>query len=138
MPAQEIILVSACLLGVCCRYDGKSKPCHEIMKHAKGAVIVPVCPEQLGGLPTPRPPAQLQHGDGLDVIEGRASVVTRDEEQDVTESFLKGARQVAYIAHILGATRCILKSKSPSCGLTPVVGVTSALLITMGFKVTEL
>ena len=106
MDTQEKILVSACLLGAACRYDGKSVPCEAVLRLARrGACLVPVCPEQLGGLPTPRTPAE-RRGE---------SVVTRDG-RDVTAEYRRGAEQALSLARLLGCTRAILKSRSPSCG----------------------
>jgi uncharacterized protein YbbK (DUF523 family) len=106
-----MIIVSACLLGIKCRYDGKSCPVEGMPLEG----IVPVCPEQLGGLPTPRRPATLEGGDGHAVLEGRARVKD-DAGADVTENFLKGVEAVLEIVSIVGAERAILKEKSPSCG----------------------
>jgi uncharacterized protein YbbK (DUF523 family) len=106
-----MIIVSACLLGIKCRYDGKSCPAEGFPREG----IVPVCPEQLGGLPTPRRPASLEGGDGDAVLEGKARV--RDASgADVTENFLKGVEAVLEIVSIVGAERAILKERSPSCG----------------------
>lgn len=84
-------LVSACLLGVCCRYDGKSKPCPAVMALSKEHELIPVCPEQLGGLPTPRMPAEVRGG----------AVVRRDGE-DVTAAFERGAQEAARLYALLG------------------------------------
>ena len=104
-------LVSACLLGRACRYDGGSKP----VEAALGLPdVVPVCPEELGGLGTPRPPAQLVGGDGAAVLEGSARVL-REDGVDVSEAFLVGAREAARIGE--GCFRAVLKARSPSCGV---------------------
>jgi len=96
----------------------------------------PVCPEQLGGLPTPREKSIIVGGNGRDVIEGRAKVVTIKGE-DVTENFLRGAEESLKLAKKVKARRAILKQKSPSCGygliykegkLASGMGVTAALL----------
>ncbi|MCI5141219.1 MAG: DUF523 domain-containing protein, partial [Candidatus Electrothrix sp. ATG1] len=63
-------LISCCLVGLCTRYDGQSKPDKYCLKYLKDFIYIPVCPEQLGGLPTPRPPAELNGGDGMDVLTG--------------------------------------------------------------------
>ena len=101
------ILVSACLLGASCRYDGASKgdPRLEALR-AQGHTLVPVCPEVLGGLPTPRPPAELQK-------DGR--VVNR-EGVDVTAEYRSGAERALEIARAHGCTCGVLKERSPSCG----------------------
>ncbi|MFZ5770423.1 MAG: DUF523 domain-containing protein [Thermodesulfobacteriota bacterium] len=132
----RIYLVSACLLGLRTRYDGRLKPCEACRLMVKNAVCIPVCPEQLGGLPTPRTAADLVGGDGYDVLAGRAAVVTRDG-RDVTAPFLLGARQVLTIAMAQQISGVLLKSRSPSCGLTPRFGVTAALLKQHGFVLRE-
>ena len=99
------ILVSACLLGVCCRYDGESKLCQAVLDLAKEHELVPVCPEQLGGLPTPRTPAEIQG----------ERVVTRDG-RDVTKEYQKGAEEAARLYQLLRCDCAILKARSPSCG----------------------
>jgi uncharacterized protein YbbK (DUF523 family) len=131
-----IYLVSACLLGLQTRYDGRLKPCEACRLLVKNALWIPVCPEQLGGLPTPRTAADIVGGDGYDVLAGRAAVVTRDG-QDVTPRFLLGARQVLAIAAEQPITAVLLKSRSPSCGMTPRFGVTAALLKQEGYVLQE-
>ena len=130
-------VVSACLAGIRCRYDGDSREDPEVLRLLSEGTALPLCPEQLGGLPTPRPRAQFVGGDGEDVLRGRAKVVSEDGE-DVTESFLRGAEEVLRIARLLGLREVIFKDGSPSCGVSVVwvegrevrgVGVTSALLI---------
>ena len=99
------ILVSACLLGVCCRYDGQSKACPAVLELLKDHELIPVCPEQLGGLPTPRPPAEIQ-GD---------RVINR-EGIDVTAQYKKGAEEAARLYQLLRCDCAVLKARSPSCG----------------------
>ncbi len=99
------ILVSACLLGVRCRYDGESKACPAVLNLAKEHELVPVCPEQVGGLPTPRTPAEIQG----------ERVVTRDG-RDVTKEYQKGAEEAARLYQLLRCDCAILKARSPSCG----------------------
>ena len=114
-------------MGLKTRYDGQvftSKPCKIVIDDG---IWLPVCPEQLGGLSTPRTAADLVGGDGADVLAGRARVITRDGT-DVTENFIEGARQVLEIALRQKISGIFLKSGSPSCGLTPRLGVTAALL----------
>ena len=82
---MKIYLASACLLGLKTRYDGRIVPSDTCREAVAGAVCIPVCPEQLGGLPTPRVAADLTGGDGNDVLSGKAKVITRDG-QDVTEN----------------------------------------------------
>jgi uncharacterized protein YbbK (DUF523 family) len=108
--------------------------------------IIPICPEQLGGLPTPRPPSTIVNGDGEEVLRGRARVIN-DRGEDVTGAFLKGARESLALAKLTGAQKAFLKGKSPSCGLrTPYcetatgygIGVTAALLLCNGIEVVEM
>ena len=116
------VLVSACLLGRPCRFDGGSKPSAAVLREVQGAELIPVCPVELAGLGTPRPAADLRGGDGHDVLEGRARVLRVEDGQDLTEAFLRGAE--------LAARRCdqaILKARSPSCGVDRD-GVFAALL----------
>ncbi len=130
------LLVSACLLGLSTRYD--AEPLEELVPDyfLKNFVLIPVCPEQLGGLPTPRPPAEVVGGDGFDVLEGRARVMS-SSGLDVTEAFIKGAREVERLVKALGIKGALLKARSPSCGLSPKVGVTAAALLRMGLRVVE-
>lgn len=114
-PGKGVVLVSACLAGVRCRYDGGDCPDDEVLALVRQGRALPVCPEQLGGLPTPRVPAEVVGGDGGDVIAGLAKVVTR-EGRDVTDAYLRGARETVRLARETGASRAILKARSPSCG----------------------
>jgi uncharacterized protein YbbK (DUF523 family) len=133
-----MIIVSACLLGICCRYDGQSKPEARILELIGRKKVIPVCPEQLGGLPTPRSAAYITAGiDGFAVLAGSARVRTIDG-QDVTENFKRGAEQVSEIARLYGARRAILKAKSPSCGISGCTGVTAAALILGGLDLEEI
>ncbi len=99
------ILVSACLLGVACRYDGKSKPVDEVIKLSKSYGLVPVCPEILGGLPTPRIPCEIRNGR-----------VINYEGEDKTAEYTRGAQEVLRLARLLDCDTAVLKKKSPSCG----------------------
>ncbi|MCI5222532.1 MAG: DUF523 domain-containing protein [Candidatus Electrothrix sp. AR4] len=128
-------LVSSCLTGLCTRYDGRSKPDAQCLKQLNRYHYIPVCPEQLGGLPTPRTPADLTGGDGLDVLTGLASVVTRDGV-DVSRQFIAGAEAVLKIAQDQHIRLALLRAKSPSCGLNKL-GVTAALLSMQGIEVVE-
>jgi uncharacterized protein YbbK (DUF523 family) len=134
---MKIFLVSACLLGFRTRYDGRVFSCKPCRKALENALSIPVCPEQLGGLATPRIAADLAGGDGHDVLAGRARVVNR-KCVDVTENFIRGARQILAIARQQQLDGIILKARSPSCGLSPVTGVTAALLQENGYEVIEL
>ncbi|MFQ5442921.1 MAG: DUF523 domain-containing protein [Thermodesulfobacteriota bacterium] len=140
--AKETVIVSACLLGVKSRYDGTDAFDGAAVK-AAGAAPVPVCPEQLGGLRTPRPRCEVHSGDGLSVLEGTGSV--KDEGGvDVTELFLNGAVEALKIARITGAKRAVLKEGSPSCGVDRISrngrpvrgsGVTAALFRREGIEI---
>ena len=111
-----MILVSACLVGINCRYDGSNSINDEIIKKFKAEGFIPVCPEQLGGLPTPRPSSSIQNGTGEEVVAGKVKVVDVNEK-DVTKEFLKGAQEALKIARLAGAKKAILKENSPSCGV---------------------
>jgi uncharacterized protein YbbK (DUF523 family) len=100
-----MIIVSACLAGVACRYNGESKPCEAVIRLVAEGKAIPLCPEQLGGLPTPRLPAE-QVGDK----------VIRKDGLDVTGEFERGAQEALKIARLVGAKNAILKARSPSCG----------------------
>ena len=123
---MENLLISACLLGVQCRYDGGSKPVMPTVALMEQYHLIPICPEQLGGLPTPREPS---------------------ERRDVTAQFRRGAEQALHLARLYGCKAAVLKERSPSCGsgevyngtfsgrLTPGDGVTAALLKANGIAV---
>ncbi len=111
-----MILVSACLIGINCRYDGSNSFNDGVIKKIKEERFIPVCPEQLGGLPTPRPSASIQNGTGIDVIEA-ISKVDDANGRDVTKEFLKGAQEALKVAKLLGVQKAILKENSPSCGV---------------------
>ena len=136
MPEQiKKCLVSACLTGLCTRYDGQSKPnpdCRHRLSEYQ--CWIPVCPEQLGGLPTPRLAADLVGGDGYAVLNKTAKVIDR-EGNDLSAQFLHGAAMVLSIAQMQNIDTCFLKSGSPSCGLDPQPGVTTALLLAHGIRV---
>jgi len=132
-----VIIVSACLLGLKTRYDGKTKAVPELTSGLAQMPVIPICPEQLGGLPTPRPPASILYGNGIDVLNGKAKVISESGE-DVTPYFLKGAKEALKLAKMFRVNCAILKSKSPSCGLSPIIGVTAALLLLNGIKIKEM
>lgn len=132
----ECCLVSSCLIGLCTRYDGRSKPDARCLARLRGCHYIPVCPEQLGGLSTPRPAADLTGGDGEDVLDGRARVINQDGT-DVTKQFLAGAAAVLQIAQAQDIRLALLKARSPSCGLTSQLGVTAALLLRHGIRLIE-
>lgn len=100
-----MIIVSACLAGVKCSGDGSARPCQKVIDLVRQGEAIPVCPEQLGGLPTPRAPSERRDD----------KVFTKDEG-DVTSEFRKGAEEALKIAQLANCNEAILKSKSPSCG----------------------
>ncbi len=130
------LLVSACLLGTPCRYDGREKGSEAVRALAGHFDLIPVCPEVLGGLPTPRLPSERRGGQ-----------ITAKDGRDVTEAYRRGAEAALELAQREGTAAAVLKSRSPSCGsgeiydgtftgtLTAGDGVTTALLRTHGIRV---
>ena len=98
-------IVSACLAGINCRWDGEARPCQKVVDLVKQGKAIPVCPEQLGGLTTPRTPA-----------EQKANKVFTKTGEDVTTQFERGAEEALKIALLANCDEAIIKSKSPSCG----------------------
>lgn len=115
MERKATLLVSACLLGLNTRYDGGNNFCPDLASIQEKAVLVPVCPEQLGGLPTPRPPAEISCADGGEVLAGQAQVLTVSGE-DRTAAYLRGARETRLLAEAVAAGAALFKARSPSCG----------------------
>jgi uncharacterized protein YbbK (DUF523 family) len=139
------VVVSACLLGRACRFDGKDKFTPELAFQLEGRTIIAVCPEELGGLGTPRPPCQISGGDGGGVLEGTARVIDAGGA-DRTEEFLRGAYAALKSALAGGSREAILKDRSPSCGVASVYhdggldsgqGVFAALLARNGIRVSD-
>ena len=130
------LLISACLLGVCCRYDGASKPHPLVEALAAEHTLIPVCPEQMGGLSTPRPPSERQ-GDRVVAKTGA----------DVTAQYRKGAEEALRLCRLFHCDGAILKERSPSCGhgeiydgsftgtLVPGDGTAAELLTRQGIPV---
>ncbi len=109
-------LISACLLGIRCTWNGNDKYKNgRAIELSRVETLIPVCPEQLGGLPTPRAPQEIQDGTGEDVLNGKCKVLNRNGE-DVTRKFIKGAEETLNIARQLNIKEFIAKSRSPSCG----------------------
>jgi len=133
---SEKCLVSCCLIGLRTRYDGLCKPNNECINRLRKYHYIPVCPEQLAGFPTPRPAADIVGGNGLDVLNGRAAVITIDGT-DVSHEFITGAKSVLEIARMQNITCAMLKAKSPSCGSSTILGVTAALLLENNIRVIE-
>lgn len=141
-----MILVSACLLGVNCKYSGGNNKNQELISLLKDKKVLPVCPEELGGLPTPRCPAEIIGGTGFDVLDGKAKVRLKDGTE-VTREFSQGAEKTLETARSHQAKLAVLKNGSPSCGVTriydgtftgktiPGLGVSAALLKRSGIAV---
>lgn len=133
---MENIIVSACLLGVSCRYDGNSKPNEKIINLKEKYNLIPICPEIMGGLPTPRMPAEIKEG-----------CVKTENGIDVTEEYKKGAEEALKLAKLFGCKKAILKENSPSCGCGKIYngeftrtlkegnGITAELFIKNGIDV---
>ncbi len=133
---NAIYLVSGCLVGLATRYDGATKRSDDCLEFLQGKIWLPICPEQLGGLATPRPPADIVGGDGRAVLDGDAKVVT-ENGLDVSSQFVAGANQVLAIAGQQEICAICLKARSPSCAVSGVQGVTAALLERHGYKLYE-
>lgn len=133
---KEKVLVSACLLGVNCKYDGGNNYSEKIIEYLKDKDIFPICPEQLGGLTTPRTPA-----------EGDWDKVITEDLEDVTANFRRGAIEVLELAKEFDIKKAVLKARSPSCGVGKIYdgsfsnklidgnGVCAELLIKNGIEV---
>lgn len=141
----ETILVSACLLGLPTRYDGRSKTSPEVFNHLREKNLrpIPVCPEQLAGLPTPRHPCSFHSGDGVDLLAGSGRLY-RSDGREMSASFLRGAEMTLTIARLTESQAALLKDGSPSCGVHRICrmqqqvagqGVTAALLRRSGLRV---
>ncbi|MBU3055679.1 DUF523 domain-containing protein [Pseudomonas indica] len=144
---MQKILVSRCLLGHRVRYDGGAHgPFGLLERWQREGRVVALCPEVAGGLPTPRPPAEIPGGQGGQVLDGERPVLTVDGE-DVSAAFLDGARQALELVRAQGIRIAVLKARSPSCGnrenydgsfsgvKVPGEGVTAALLRREGVQV---
>ncbi|MEM3381690.1 MAG: DUF523 domain-containing protein [Candidatus Bathyarchaeia archaeon] len=142
---KSMSLVSACLLGIDCRYDGRNSISGKVLRLIGKEILIPVCPEQLGGLATPREPMRVIGGGGSEVLDGKAKVINRIGE-DVSRNLIKGAEETLKIARSLGVRRAIFKSRSPSCGCGEIYdeaslrivrgdGVVTALLKRNGVEV---
>jgi uncharacterized protein YbbK (DUF523 family) len=143
------ILISACLLGQKVRYDGNDclQTHAKLQALIKSGDVIPICPEMAGGLPTPRPPAEIKNAlTGTDVLNGKAEIRTIDG-MDVTIQFVKGAYKALDLVREHNIRVAILKAQSPSCGSTQIyngdfsntlisgMGVTAALLSQYGVRV---
>ena len=138
-----MILISACLVGTNCKYNGKNNYNEKAVKLLKSGQAIPICPEQLGGLPTPRTPSEIK------IIEGKSHVIDKDGN-DRTEQFYKGAEEVLSLAKKLNIKTAVLQSRSPSCGVGKIYngnferqlidgnGVLAQLLIDNGVSVIDI
>lgn len=136
-----MILVSACLVGLNCKYNGGNNFNKKIFEMVKNGDAIIVCPEQLGGLTTPRVPSEIK------IINGKRCVITK-EGKDVTSEYERGAEEVLKLAKSLNIKRAVFKSKSPSCGCGLIYdgtftgtkingnGITTDLLIANGIEIT--
>ncbi len=140
---KDVVVMSACLAGEKCRYDGSDCRDDDLLGELKEYQVITICPEQLGGLPTPRTPAEIEHGNGFDVL-NKSTKVVDSKGTDVTASFLEGALEGVRLAKESGAKMVYLKEKSPSCGvdfikvegeLAKGTGVFTAILSSQGFSV---
>ena len=134
-----VILVSACLAGINCNYRGTNNENQAVVELVKSGQAIAVCPEQLCGLPTPRPPAEIRNGR-----------VFAENGDELTEAFMRGAQETVRIAEKYGCKKAIIKSNSPSCGsgtirsghfdgaLVEGDGITASLLKKHGIKVNSL
>ncbi|WP_055667610.1 DUF523 domain-containing protein [Desnuesiella massiliensis] len=141
-----MILVSACLCGINCKYNARNNYNENIYNLLEKGEAIPVCPEQLGGLTTPRACAEIVGGEGKDVLLNKAKVMNKDC-LDLTGNFIKGAMETLKIAKALKVEKAILKSNSPSCGRGIIYdgsfsnkkikgnGVTAELLLQEGIEV---
>ena len=141
------ILVSACLAGLATTHTGVAKPNRKVMELVRQGRAILVCPEQLGGLPTPRPAAEIvSAGSGASVLDGEGRVLD-SSGRDVTANYLRGAREALKAARLAGAKVAVLKARSPSCGKDRIhdgtftgtlqggSGVTASLLRREGLEV---
>lgn len=133
---KEKILVSACLLGINCKYSGGNNQNEKVIEYIKDKEVIPVCPEIMGGLSTPRPPSEIIN-----------DKVMNNLNQDVTQQYKKGAEETLKLAKLFNVKKALLKAKSPSCGkgyiydgtfsstLIEGNGITTKLLIENGIEV---
>lgn len=115
-------ICSACLLGIRCRYDGKSKPNKKVLALAKKEILIPVCPEQLGGGSVPRPKSEVN----------AQRRVFNEKGTDITDVFIRGAEEAYKIAKMYNITKGILKQRSPACGVGQIYDGTFSGNVTKG------
>lgn len=142
---MQPILVSSCLLGLKTRYDGTDNYSQDVIDYltSNNLLPIPICPEQLAGLPTPRPKCWFSQGDGYSVISDNGHLID-ENGGDVTKVFVHGAQESLRIAQLTGCSQAILQQRSPSCGSASIyqnevlisgVGTTTALLRKNGIAV---
>jgi uncharacterized protein YbbK (DUF523 family) len=144
---NKIILVSACLLGIDCTYNNQNHKNEYVLQLMKFRKLLPICPEQLGGLPTPREPQVLVKGSGKDVLKNKTQVINQ-KQIDVTNNFLNGANEANKLVQLYKIKYAIMKEKSPSCGVNFIYnktekcekliegnGVTTAKLLENGLTI---
>lgn len=119
MVTKPPIIISACLAGLHTRYDGSAKPHPQLGEIAEQAILVPVCPEILGGLGIPRPPCHFVGGDGAAVLRGKARLIDKTG-MDRTPFFLRAADETLRMVQLVSPTMIIFKEGSPSCGILRV------------------
>lgn len=122
---MNTILISACLLGVSCRYDGKSCPNEKALLLKEKYNLIPVCAEILGGLPTPRLPCEIRDGR-----------VIRSDSADITSQYVKGAQEVLRLAKAFNCCIAVLKERSPSCGKGKIYDGNFSGTVTVGDGIT--
>ncbi len=133
---MEKILVSACLLGINCKYNGENNYNEKVIAYLQDKEVIPICPEIMGGLPTPRVASEIKNG----------KVYSKNGE-DVTKEFQKGAEETLKLAKLFGVKKALLKAKSPSCGYKKIYdgsfnnnlidgnGITAELLLKNGIEI---
>lgn len=122
---KEKILVSACLLGVNCKYDGGNNLNEKVLKYLEDKEVIPVCPEIMGGLSTPRPPSEITGNE-----------VMNNQNQNVTKEYTKGAEETLKLAKLFNVKKALLKAKSPSCGNGRIYDGTFSRTLTSGDGIT--
>ena len=143
MSNKKLAIISACLAGINCRYNGNHCLTEYLNVYKDKYILIPVCPEQLGGLPTPRLKCEIKDGDGFEILDGK-TFIYNEHNENVTEKFLNGANEVLKICQLLGINIAFFKEKSPSCGVRKIYnnktlvngcGITTALLLRNNIQV---
>jgi len=146
MPKQKKYILSACLIGKACFYDGSSRSVPEIKELFDSGMAIALCPEELAGFKVPRPPIEIFSGTGEDVLRRKAYIFNK-EGKGVTINIIKGSKEFLRITQDSGVKEAVLKAKSPCCGKGSIYdgtfsnklrkgnGVTADLLLKNGIKV---